>query len=204
MVVWASVRTRSTQRQSQRDCVLQPQVAVLGYLGNSRAMGPNPKGVAAVAPSNEKSPLKVAALATLSGLLSNTTFRGRAPSPRVAEYDNPGLSDRTPFGVRACGRTPASCGKPSVSCGKASASCGEASASCGKTSASCGKPSASCGKASAYCGKASASCGEASASCGRAPASCGEAPASCGEAPVSVRKVPACRKIAELCRTVKP
>ena len=32
--------------QSQRDCVPQPKVAVLSYLGSPEREGPNPKGVA--------------------------------------------------------------------------------------------------------------------------------------------------------------
>jgi hypothetical protein len=40
-------------RQSQRDCVSQPKVAVLGYLGTSIAIGPNPNGVVALVINDE-------------------------------------------------------------------------------------------------------------------------------------------------------
>ena len=37
-------------KASQRDCVPQPKVAVLGYLGRTESDGSNPNGVAAVLP----------------------------------------------------------------------------------------------------------------------------------------------------------
>jgi hypothetical protein len=39
-----------TFKQSQRDCVSKPKVAVLGYLGTSRAMERNPNGVVSYSP----------------------------------------------------------------------------------------------------------------------------------------------------------
>ena len=84
-----------------------PGLPYSATLGRLHAIGPNPNGVASLA----------------AGVMNNETWRGwinaavgrnpfgvatneqlavcAAPSPRVAEYGNPGLRDATPFGV-AC------------------------------------------------------------------------------------------------------
>jgi hypothetical protein len=76
-------------------------------------MGPNPNGVAPLVPrmmNNERGRLWV------TDTVGRNPFRvaandrrglGAAPSPRVAEYGNPGLSDVTPSGLLR--KTPRGC-----------------------------------------------------------------------------------------------
>ena len=86
------------KKQSQRDCVLQPKVAVLGYLGTPDADVYQP-GVEALAPEEPKrSGVRANGRAATPSGLAETTESGsaRRRHPRVAEYGNPGLTDPTP------------------------------------------------------------------------------------------------------------
>jgi len=80
--------------QPQRGCVVQPKVAVLGYVGTSRDREHNPKGVVAVT-SKCKTQRGRRRASTLSGL------ERLSPSyPKVAEYSNLGLVVATLSGLQ--------------------------------------------------------------------------------------------------------
>jgi hypothetical protein len=83
-----------------------PGLLYSATLGRLHAIGPNPNGVASLAagvmnnetwrrcvtaPEARRNPFGVATNEQLAVCA--------APSPRVAEYGNPGLMDATPFGV---------------------------------------------------------------------------------------------------------
>jgi hypothetical protein len=84
---------------------LSPRLPYSATLGRGIALGPNPEGVAALAlriVSNETRRGCVSATIGHNFFRVGTNYRlglAAAPSPRVAEYGNPGLKDETPFGV---------------------------------------------------------------------------------------------------------
>jgi len=86
-----------------------PRLPYSATLGRRIAMGPNPKGVAPLAPrtmNNETRRRCVPATVGRNPFRVVTDDRldlGAAPSPRVAEYSNPGLRDVTPSGLHCAG-----------------------------------------------------------------------------------------------------
>ena len=85
----------------ERGCASQPRVAVLGYPGTPDRDGSQPQRGCASAPGDDERAGLCNTYSRPQPLRGCREMMASAtqPSPRVAEYGNPGLKDGTPSGL---------------------------------------------------------------------------------------------------------